>query len=112
MCFHVCFNLLHIPFDSLLIKALIQGRVLAVYIDLVITELYPLSRLFSGQDVKSDFIVLTVLIISEHGVLLHFLPARAKQWVILHRLVEKIKCVQRYLYVCGPAPRALYHLIV
>ena len=75
---HISFNLLPIPFDSLLVKALIKGRVLAINIDLVITKLYPLSRLLGSQDIKSYFVVSTVLIISEHGVLFHFLPARTK----------------------------------
>ena len=109
---HISFNLLPIPFDSLLVKALIKGRVLAINIDLVITKLYPLSRLLGSQNIKSDFVVSTVLIISEHGMLFHFLPTRTKQRVILHCLVEEIKRVERDLNVGGPAPSSLYHLII
>ena len=112
VCLHALFMILFKPFDSLLVKALISCWVLTVDIDLVITKLYPLSRLLSRQYIKSDFVVSTVFIISEHGVLLHFLPARSEQWVILHGLVEKIERVQRDANVCGPAPRAIYHLIV
>ena len=112
MRFHALFMILIKPFDSLLVKALISCWVRTVDIDLVITKLYPLSRLLSSQYIKSDFVVSTVSIICEHGVLLHFLPARPKQWVILHGLVEKIERVQRDMDVSGPAPRAIYHLIV
>ena len=91
---------------------MIKGWVLAVYIDLVISKLYPLIRRLCSQDIKSDFVVSTVYSICEHGVLLHFLPAGSKQGVILHGLVEKIKRVERDLNVCRPAPSTLYHLIV
>ena len=109
---HICADLRHVLLDGLLVDALIKSRVLAVHVDLVITKLYPLRRLLSGQDVKSDFIVLTVFIVSKDGVFLHLLPAWPEQRVVLHRLIQKVKRVERDLNVCGPAPRTLYHLVV
>ena len=90
-------------------QPLINWWVLRVHKDFTVFENKAFWWLLIEDDIKLDFILLALRWHLEHRVRPHFLPGRSEQWIVLHGVAQKVKCVKRNLDVCRPAPRTLLH---
>ena len=104
--------LLNVGLNRLLVELLVERRVIRVHVDLVLAEGYAFGRLLVEDDVKCDLIIAAALGRREHRVHLHLLPGGPAEGVVLHRLVQEVEGGQVDHDVAGPAPCALFDLLV
>ena len=97
---------------SFLVQTLVKCWVICVHIYLIVMKLYAFLWLLVEYDIKLDFVVSTLSCFSEHWMLLHFLPSRPMQRVMLHRFIQEVKCVQTDLYITWPTPCSFFDLLV
>ena len=80
--------LLHVLFDSCLMKSLVERGVLSVDKDLAVFEPETLCRLLVEYDIQRD---LLRVLRGEVGVLCQFLPRGSLSWILLHSLAEEFE---------------------
>lgn len=97
----------HELFHRLLMQPFVNSWVLCVNENFSVSEDNTFWRLLIKDDIELNFILLPVLLHLEHRVGPHFRPGWSQHRVVLHGIVQKVKCVQRNLDVCGPTPSAL-----
>ncbi len=95
-----------------LMQTLVQCWVICVHINLIVMELYAFLWLLVEYDIKFDFVVSTLSFFSKHWMLLHFLPCRPVQWIMLHCFIQEVKCVQTDRYITWPTPCSFFDLLV
>ena len=77
--------------DSSLVNFLVALWILSVDIYLFIFKDYAFRWVFIEDDVQWDELL---FLTSEKRMLLHLIPVWSKIWIILHRVIQKVKTLQ------------------
>ena len=104
--------LLYVILNRLIVQLFIKCRVFSVDKDFILAECNSLLWLLVKDDIEFDLLITTVLRCVEHIVLLHFLPCRPMEGIMLHSLVQKVKRRQVNHDITRPTPCALTNLLI